>query len=163
MRAVTFAVLSALIICPAACAQDLTLLTEVGSVLPLAPDDHVIPMGETEQVTFSAPEGLGERQVVLAFRVRINNPTTVGSTNALIIEVNGRPVQLSTPRRQLRLLGKPNTFAWTSPPELSWYITTGQWRIAYAPDFEILLEREHYGPPAYELSLIHISEPTRPY
>ncbi|MGD9494793.1 MAG: hypothetical protein AB7Y46_00655 [Armatimonadota bacterium] len=159
MRLLTL-VLSALTI-GAACAQELTLPAEVGSVLPLAPEDHVIPMGETEELTFTAPAGLGERQVVLAFRARINNPTTVGSTNALIIQVNGRRVELSTARRELRLLNKPNSFAWTNPPELTWYLTTGQWRIAYAPDFEILLDREHYGPRAYEW-VLDISDLVRP-
>ncbi len=152
MRALTIAVLVTLLACAAAFAQELALPAEVGSTLRLAPDDHVLPMAESEELTFTAPEGLGNRQVLLAFRARIDNPTTVGSTNALIIQVNGQPVQLSTARRQLRLLDKPNTFAWTNPPELTWYITTGQWRIAYAPDFEILLDREHYGPQAYSFA-----------
>lgn len=149
MRTFALVMLSALTI-TVACAQEPTLPAEVGATLSLAPDDHVVSMAQTGELTFTAPEGIGERQVVLAFRARINNPTTVGSTNALIIRVNGQPVQLSTPRRQVRLLNKPNAFAWTNPPELTWYITTGQWRIVYAPDFEILLGRELYGPPAYE-------------
>jgi len=152
MRTITLAVVAALLTLAGACAQDLTLPAQVGSVLPLAPDDHVVPMSETEELSFTAPDGLGERQVVLAFRARINNPTTVGSTNALVIQINAQPVQLSTARRELRLLNKPNTFAWTNPPELTWYITTGQWRIVYAPDFEVLLDREHYGPQAYEFA-----------
>jgi len=160
MRTIVLAVLSALTI-TAVCAQDLSLPTEVGSILPLAPDDYTVLMTQTGQLTFTAPAGIGDRQVVLAFRARINNPTTVGSTNALIIRVNDQPVQLSTPRRQLRLLNKPNTFAWTNPPELNWYITTGQWRIPYAPDFEILLGREHYGAPAYEWAF-DISDLVRP-
>ena len=151
MRTLTLAVLLTLIVaCAGALAQGPALPAEVGSILPLAPDDHVLPMAESEDITFTAPEGLGDRQLVLAFRARINNPTTVGSTNALIIQVNGQRVELSTARRELRLLNKPNTFAWTNPPELTWYITTGQWRIVYAPDFDILVERAHYGPPAYE-------------
>ncbi len=70
-------------------------------------------------------------------------------------------MQLRTARRQLRLLNKPNIFTWTSPPELAWYITTGQWRVVYAPDFEILLDREHYGPQAYEFAF-DISDLVRP-
>lgn len=162
MRTITFTVLSALIItCAAAWAQEPTLPAQVGSALSLAPDDHVLPMGQSEELHFIAPEDIGDRQVVLAFRARINNPTTVGSTNALIIRVNGKPVLLNTLRRQRRLINKPNTFAWTNPPELTWYIRSGQWRIPYAPDFEILLDREHYGPQAYEFAF-DISDLVRP-
>lgn len=40
----------------------------------------------------------GGRQVVLSFRVRIDNPSTVGSCNMLKIELSGQAVGLTTPQ-----------------------------------------------------------------
>lgn len=158
MRTLTIA-LALLIALP--CLAQPELPAQAGASVPLAGDDHTLPLGETRALTFTAPEGLGDRQVVLAFRARIDAPTTVGSTNMLAIALNGTPVLLRNERRQMRLLNKPDTFAWTNPPELSWYLRSGQWRLAYAPDFEILLDREYYGPPAYEFAF-DISDLIRP-
>jgi len=143
------------------CIAQPTLSPEPGSSLALAEDDHTLKLHETQTLDFIAPEGLGDRQVVLAFRARIDNPATIGSCNMLAIKANDEPVLLSNARRQVRLLNKPNTFEWTTPPELTWYLRQGQWRIAYAPDFEILKDRQYYGPEAYEFAF-DISDLVRP-
>ncbi len=148
---VTLAALLA-IVCPAA-AQELRISAEPGAALRLAEDDFQLKLEASHEWAFSAPAGVGERQVVLGFRARIDNPATIGSSNGVFIEVNGKHVGLSTPRRQVRLLNKPNRFEWTVPPFLTWYLPAGDWRLAYAPDFEILLERKYYGPEAYEFEL----------
>ena len=149
MRKITVA-LALLIAIP--CFAQPQLTGEPGETVSLAPDDYELKLQETQTLQFTAPDGIGERQVVLAFRARIDAPTTVGSTNMIAVAVNDAPVLLRTERREVRLLNKPDAFAWSSPPELNWYVRSGQWRLAYAPDFEILKEREYYGAIAYEFA-----------
>ncbi len=144
---IVFAVLAAI-----PCLAQPQLTFEPGDTVALADDDYELTLQETQTLDFTAPEGIGDRQVVLAFRARIDAPTTVGSTNMIAVAVNDTPVRLRNDRRQIRLLNKPDAFAWSSPPELNWYIRSGQWRLAYAPDFEILKEREYYGAIAYEFA-----------
>ncbi|MEN6302916.1 MAG: hypothetical protein ABFD96_09345 [Armatimonadia bacterium] len=120
-----------------------------GGELRLAPDDYRLELQKTEKLQFVAPE-LGGKQVVLAFRVRIDAPGTIGSTNLLRLDLNGTVVGLKTPRRQMRLLNKPSKFAWSDPPSLNWFVPPAQWRLAYAPDFEVLKEKQYYGAAAYE-------------
>ncbi|GEM_PF-5783540 len=144
--------LTAAILTALPCLAQPQLPAEPGASVPLADGDYELKLGETGELRFTAPADLGSRQVVLAFRVRIDAPTTVGSTNMLALAVNDTPVLLRNDSRALRLLNKPNTFAWTNPPELNWYVTSGQWRLAYAPDFEVLNTLEHYGPQAYEFA-----------
>lgn len=158
MRQFTIA-LAILIALP--CLAQPRLPADPGESVPLAQDDYELTLGETQTLRFIASEGLGDRQIVLAFRARIDALTTVGSTNMIAIAVNDTAVLLRNARREVRLLNKPDTFAWTNPPELTWYLRQGQWRLAYAPDFEILIDREYYGPQAYEFSF-DISDLVRP-
>lgn len=134
-------------------AQELVLPSEPGRSLRLAEDDWQLKLDTSHQWRVQVPAAALSRQVVLAFRARIDHPTTLGSSNGVFIEVNGKRVGLSTPRRQVRLLNKPNRFRWTNPPSLTWYLPAGDWRLVYAPDFEILLHREYYGPEAYTFEL----------
>ena len=129
-------------------AADLRLPAAAGE-LRLAPDDYRLELQKTEKLQFMAPE-LAGKQVVLAFRVRIDAPGTIGSTNLLRLDLNGTVVGLKTPRRQMRLLNKPSKFAWSDPPSLNWFVPPAQWRLAYAPDFEVLKEKQYYGAAAYE-------------
>jgi hypothetical protein len=134
----------------AAYAQPPALPADAGQSLSLAKDDFQLKLETSHEWSVAIPEAALGRQIVLAFRARIDNTSTMGSSNGVFIEVNGRRVGLSTPRRQVRLLNKPNRFRWTNPPWLAWYLPDGAWRLSYAPDFEILLDREYYGPEAYE-------------
>ena len=131
MRQFTIA-LAILIALP--CLAQPRLPADPGESVPLAQDDYELTLGETQTLRFIASEGLGDRQIVLAFRARIDALTTVGSTNMIAIAVNDTAVLLRNARREVRLLNKPDTFAWTNPPELTWYLRQGQWRLAYAPD-----------------------------
>ena len=149
MRPLTIA-LALLVALP--CLAQPMLPAEPGETVPLADDDYTLELGETQTLQFTAPEGTPDRQVVLSFRARIDAPTLVGSTNIIAVAVNGKPVLLRNARREIRLLNKPDTFAWSNPPELTWYIRSGQWRLVYAPDFEILNDHEYYGPSAYEFA-----------
>lgn len=123
---------------------------QVGESVSLAEDDFQLKLETSHEWTVAVPEAAVGRQIVLAFRARIDNKSPMGSCNGVFIEVNGQPVGLSTPRRQVRLLNKPNRFEWRGPMWLEWYLPDGAWRLSYAPDFEILLDREFQGPPAYE-------------
>lgn len=143
------------------CLAQVELPARPGEAVALAEDDYTLELGETRTLQFTAPEGIADRQVVLAFRARIDAPTLVGSTNIIAIAVNGKPVLLRNARREIRLLNKPDTFAWSNPPELTWYLRQGQWRLVYAPDFEILNDQEYYGPSAYEFAF-DISDLLRP-
>ena len=142
-------------------AQTLTLPAQTGQALSLAPDDWRLELQQVRSWQFEAPAPAGRRQVVLNFRVRIDNPSTIGSTNMVQVELNGQTVGLKTARRQMRLLNKPNRFAWSDPPFLTWYIPGGQWRLAYAPDFEVLTQAPYYGPEAYHFAL-DVSDLIRP-
>ena len=110
--------------------QALVLPAQPGQAVSLAADDTRLELQKQQAWSFQAQPG--GQQVVLNFRARIDNPSTVGSTNMLKIELNGQTVGLKTPRRQMRLLNKSNKFAWTDPPSLNWFIPPGQWRLAYA-------------------------------
>ena len=132
--------------------QAFTLPAAPGHSLALAPDDWRLELQKVQTWQFAAPAQPG-RQVVLSFRVRIDAPTTVGSTNMLAISLNGQTVGLKTPRRQMRLLNKSNKFAWSDPPSLDWFIPPTQWRLAYAPDFDVLTKLPYYGAAAYEFAL----------
>ncbi|MBD3292243.1 MAG: hypothetical protein GF393_04925, partial [Armatimonadia bacterium] len=134
------------------CLAQRELPPEPGEALALAEDDHTLKLGEIQTLRFVAPEGIADRQVVLAFRARIDAPTLVGSTNIIAVAVNDAPVLLRNARREVRLLNKPDTFAWSNPPELTWYLRSGQWRLVYAPDFEVLRDHEYYGDTAYEFA-----------
>lgn len=131
-------------------AQEPTLPDQPGARLPLAPDDWRLELKAEREFRFVAPAG---RRAVLHFLARIDNPTTVGSTNMVRVEVNGAVVGYRTPRRQVRLLNKPNRFAWSDPPTLSWFLRQGEWRLAYAPNFDILAKLPYYGPEAYRFDL----------
>lgn len=144
--------LLSLLVATAALAQPLSLPAEPGQSLSLAPDDTRLELQKQETWTVVAP-ALSRQQVVLHFRARIDNPGTIGSTNLLRIELNGQTVGLKTPRRQMRLLNKSNKFAWSDPPTLNWFIPPSQWRLVYAPNFDILKDRQYYGLPAYEFTL----------
>jgi len=141
--------LAALLMGGLARAAPLVLPADPGQALALAPDDWRLELQRQRTWQFAAaPAG---RQVVLNFRVRIDNPSTLGSCNMLKVEVNGQPVGLKTPRRQMRLLNKPNKFGWTDPPSLTWLIAPDQWRIVYAPDFET--HKPYYYQDPYHFAL----------
>jgi hypothetical protein len=131
-------------------AQALTLPAAPGQSLALAPDDWRLELQQARTWQLQAQPG---QQVVLNFRVRIDNPSTIGSTNMLAIELNGQTVGLKTPRRQMRLLNKPSKFPWSDPPFLNWFIPPSQWRLAYAPDFEILTKLPYYNAESYHFAL----------
>ncbi|MBU0606578.1 MAG: hypothetical protein KKI08_01775 [Armatimonadetes bacterium] len=132
-------------------AQPLTLPAQPGQGLTLAPEDSRLELQQQKAWQFQAQPR--QHQVVLNFRVRIDNPSTVGSCNMLKIQLNGQAVGLKTPRRQLRLLNKPNKFAWTDPPSLNWFIPPEQWRLAYAPDFDILTKLPYCNAESYHFAL----------
>lgn len=140
-------------------AQAPVLPGEPGRSLTLAPDDFRLPL--QKQQTWQFQTQPTTRQVVLNFRARIDNPSTLGSTNMLKVALNGQVVGLKTPRRQMRVLNKSNKFAWTDPPSLNWFIPPDQWRLAYAPDFEVLAKTPYYGEEAYHFTL-DVSDLIRP-
>ncbi|MGE5531578.1 MAG: hypothetical protein ACM3VW_05635, partial [Bacteroidota bacterium] len=150
-RSLHFLLLLTILIAGEVHAQALVVPTAPGQTLSLGPDDTRLEL--QQQRSWSIQAQPGARQVVLHFRARIDAPATIGSCNMIAIDVNGKRVGLKTPRRQTRLLNKPNKFPWTDPPSLDWYMAAGQWRLAYAPDFEILKSMPYYGARAYEFSL----------
>ncbi|NCO33504.1 MAG: hypothetical protein GW893_06500 [Armatimonadetes bacterium] len=133
--------------------ESLSLSDSPGSSLSLAPDDFRLEMGKQYAWIVSVPATAIGKQVVLSFRARIDNPGAIGSTNMLRIQMNGATVGLRTPRRQLRLLNKPGKFAWTKPPFLTWFLTQGEWRIPYAPNFKILKTTPHYDAESYHFEM----------
>ncbi len=146
-RAIIFVL--ALIACLAAHGQ-VQLPSQAGESVSLAEDDFQVKLETSHEWSVTVPEAALDRQVVLVFRARIDNPSPMGSSNGVFIDVNGERLSLSTPRRQLRLLNKPNFFDWRGMYRFGWYLPAGEWRLSYAPDFEILLDRESQGPAAYE-------------
>lgn len=160
MNPIALLLLSSLAV--AAAQEPVAVPAQPGSVR-LRPDDFTLVLDQTATIEFTLPADLQDRQYVLAFRARVDNPATIGSVNGVFLTVNGQPVRLSTPARELRLLNKPPRFAWTTPPTLDWFLVRGEWRLVYAPDFEILLDRPYYGPEAYafELDVTDLVQPGR--
>jgi len=133
----------------AAHAQPPALPSDAGQSLSLAKDDFQLKLETSHEWSVAIPEAALGRQIVLAFRACIDNPSAMGSSNGVFIEVNGERVGLSTPRRQVRLLNKPNHFQWRTY-QMAWLLPAGEWRLSYAPNFEILLGEARQGPSAYE-------------
>jgi hypothetical protein len=59
-------------------AQTLTLTGQPGQTLSLAPDDFRLELQKQQAWDFKAPAEVSRRQVLLSFRVRIDNPSTIG-------------------------------------------------------------------------------------
>ncbi|NLY01973.1 MAG: hypothetical protein GXY83_38295 [Rhodopirellula sp.] len=101
----------------------------------LAPTGHVVSYGTTAEYTFQSSRDY--RSLRLTLSIRMDSPHCAGSTHALRLKLNGKPIQGAIDRAHNRLLNKPLLARTVSGSELPW-VRGADWRVVYAPDFEIL-------------------------
>lgn len=107
---------------PTALAAHAAVITPVASEARIAPTTS-----QTFTVTLT-PEML-HHKLALSLLARLDSPTLGGSTSAMQISINGKPVDIS------RLLNKPVETEMLSGLKLDWFVS-GAWRVAYSPDYE---------------------------
>ena len=73
----------------AACEQ-VQLPSKAGESISLAEDDFQIKLETSQEWAIAVPEAAAGRQIVLGFRARIDNPSPMGSSNGVFIDVNGQ-------------------------------------------------------------------------
>jgi len=99
-----------------------------------------------------APVGTEGKTALLELTVRTDAPSPSGSTYMMEIHVNGTPVTGARTRRIGRLMNKPPSFQHSPELTLLWQ-ESGQWRVVYAPDFEVCDHDPRYGGEAYRFVL----------
>jgi hypothetical protein len=110
----------------------------VGSAQAALSDRIELDRSGKQTVSFQLPETPKGRDVILAFRARLDTPIPAGYTLALRISVNGTVLGGS------RMVNKPlraKTRAGTVPS----LVAIGQFVIFYAPDFTSADQDPHYG------------------
>ena len=98
------------------------------SLLTITPRTTIAP-GQQQTVTFTVPAELLTHKLALSLLARLDAPQMSGSTGALQLVLNGRPLQIE------RLLNKATDTEMLSGLKLDWFVT-GAWRIVYSPDYE---------------------------
>ncbi|MGD9498119.1 MAG: hypothetical protein AB7Y46_17595 [Armatimonadota bacterium] len=126
---------------PAARAQTIDIITEPTQV-ELA----------SERTWTVGPVAIEGRTGLLEFTARTDAPSPSGSTYMLELVVNGEKVTGAKTRRVGRLMNKPLSFQHGPDLTLLWQ-EHGQWRIVYAPDFEVCNDDPRYGGEAYRFVL----------
>jgi len=101
----------------------------------IATQGAIVAYGKTGEFAFIAPSDYKSARLVLS--VRMDSPECSGSTHVLRIRLNQRIVRGALDRSSRRLLNKPMTVKMASGLEIPW-VRGADWRVAYAPDFEIL-------------------------
>jgi len=109
----------------------------------------VLPYGEEAELPFM-PEG-DYASARLVYEVRMDSPTTAGSTFVLGLAVNGEPITAAATRRAVRLLNKPIEAIMPSGLRIPW-AQGGNWRAVYAPDFTPLGYQGEIGGQMVEVS-----------
>ncbi|MEA3401062.1 MAG: hypothetical protein U9R79_07455 [Armatimonadota bacterium] len=125
----------------AAAAQDVEIVTEPRPVELQSQREWTVGPVPTEG-----------RTALLELTARTDAPTPSGSTFMLGLLVNGERVTAAKTRRLSRLRNKPLSFQHSPELTLRW-ARSGQWRIVYAPDFEVCNDQPRYQGEAYRFVL----------
>lgn len=135
----------------------------LAETVPLAEPGYVLPYGGEAQFAFT-PEG-EYRSVRLVYTVRMDSPTTAGSTYVMGLALNGEPVMAAATRSAVRLLNKPIEAIMPGGLRIPW-AQGGSWRAVYAPDFTPLGYQGEIGGQMTEVSayrfVIDITDLVRP-
>ena len=113
----------------------LSAASGAAGTVALAPAGHRISYGKTAGYAFPSPTDY--RSVRLALSIRMDSPDSAGSTHALRLKLNGKPVQGALDRAHSRLLNKPLLAKTIGGTELPW-VRGAEWRVVYASDFQVL-------------------------
>ncbi|MFW5867178.1 MAG: hypothetical protein ACOCX2_05140 [Armatimonadota bacterium] len=132
------------IICVILC---LTATLAVAETIEVVTETADIEMASRREWTF-APVDTDDRTALLEMQVRTDAPGTGGSTYMMEIRVNGTLVRGAKTRRLTRLMNKPPSFDHSPTLTLRWH-EAGQWRVVYAPDFEVCNTQPMYEGEAY--------------
>lgn len=114
-----------------------------------APEE--IPV-ESERTWTLGPVETTGRTALLEFTARVDAPSPSGSNYLLAITVNGTRLTAAKTRRVARLVNKPRSFRYSPDLTLLW-AEHGQWRLVYAPDFEVCNTQPVYQGEAYRFVL----------
>lgn len=107
---------------------------------------------ESERSWVIGPVDTTGRTALLEFTARVDAPSPSGSNYLLRIAVNGTPLTAAKTRRVTRLVNKPLSFQYNRELTLLWQ-EYGQWRLVYAPDFEVCNTQPVYAGEAYRFVL----------
>lgn len=114
-------------------------------------EETAVERGSSGEWTF-APVATEGRTALLELEVRTDAPSPSGSTYMMRLFLNGEAVTGAKTRQVTRLRNKPPSFRYSPELILRWQ-EFGQWRVVYAPDFEVCNEQEMYAGEAYRFVL----------
>jgi hypothetical protein len=114
-------------------------------------EETQVELGSSRDWTVG-PVDTADQTALLEFTARTDAPSYSGSTYMLKIYVNGELVQAAKSRTLTRLRNKPMSFAHSPTLTLLWS-GHGQWRIVYAPDFEVANSNAKFAGQAYRFVL----------
>ena len=114
-------------------------------------EETQIELGSQQDWTIDAVDTDG-KTALLEFIARTEAPSCSGSTYMLKIHINGELAQAAKSRTLGRLRNKPMSFPHSPTLTLLWS-GHGQWRIVYAPDFEMADKIACYDGQAYRFVL----------
>ncbi|MBD3293774.1 MAG: hypothetical protein GF393_12690, partial [Armatimonadia bacterium] len=110
-----------------------------------------VELASSREWTFAALQTEGHT-ALLELTARTDAPSASGSTYMMEIRVNGELVTGAKTRKVRRLVNKPASFEYNPTLTLHWQ-EHGQWRVVYAPDFEVCNESAMYEGEAYRFVL----------
>ncbi len=125
----------------AAQAETIEIVTEAAQV----------EMASQREWTFATVDTEG-KAALLELQVRTDAPDAAGSTYMMELRINGETVRGAKTRQLSRLRNKPPSFEHSPTLTLRWH-EAGQWRVVYAPDFEVCNRQPKYGGQAYRFVL----------
>ncbi|NLO04981.1 MAG: hypothetical protein GX131_04030 [candidate division WS1 bacterium] len=140
MRAIICAALGLMTVM-AAWSQPIEIVTEPEAIAVQATHEWQIAPVETQ-----------DRTALLELTARVDAPSPSGSNYLMQVQVNGELVTGAKSRTVERLVNKPMSFAYSGGLTLLWQ-ERGQWRVVYAPDFEVCNAQPWYDGEAYRFVL----------
>ncbi len=110
-------------------------LVAAAQTVDIVTEETRIEVGATGEWTFP-PADVEGKTALLEFTIRTQAPSASGSTYMVRIHLNGEVVRAAKTRRLTRLRNKPVSWHHTPTLVLHW-AGADQWRVVYAPDFEV--------------------------
>jgi len=122
-----------------------------GETIDIVTEPAQVELASEREWSFG-PVATEGRTALLEFTARTDAPTASGSTYMLELYLNGQRVTAAKTRRVGRLVNKGMSFQHSPELTLLWQ-EHGQWRIVYAPDFEVCNAEPRYEGEAYRFVL----------
>jgi len=142
VRAIICALLGLVTVLPAwSLAETIDIVTEHAEVEVASAREWTVGPVQTE-----------DQIALLELTARTDAPSPSGSTYMMEIRVNGERVTGAKSRQVMRLVNKPASFQHNPTLTLLWQ-ENGQWRVVYAPDFEVCNAQAMYAGEAYRFVL----------